>query len=95
MIYDFSQATQYPITFSRFSKSTSTSEEVPTNTFPAVSVVDSLPAGNRIYRQVYKITNPYLQKAGNAFSITDFYVDKTYGLVQYTQKDGTSWQILL
>lgn len=95
MFYDFSQAKQYPVTFSRFSKSTSTSEEIPTNTFPLVSVVDSLPAGNRVYRQVYQITNPYLQKEGNAFSITDFYVDKTYGLVQYTQQDGTSWQILL
>ncbi|MBK0403216.1 hypothetical protein I5M27_09480 [Adhaeribacter sp. BT258] len=95
MFYDFSNAKQFPVTFSRFSKSTSTSEDILTNAFPEVTIVDSLVTGNSVYRQVYKISNPYLQKEGNAFSITDFYIDKTYGLVQYAQKDGTIWQIQL
>ena len=85
-------STTYPLTLTR-TRQGQPSENIQTNAFPELSVVDSVVVGSKIYRQVYKISNPYLKREGRDFFVTDFFIHKDYGLVQYAQQDGTVWQL--
>ncbi len=83
-----------PITVARYRFSQASTENIQTNDFPEVVTVDSVVVNGKVYNQVYKITNPYMQNNGTPFSLTEFYIDKNFGLIQYVQKDGVIWQII-
>lgn len=93
LVYHLGGTRTYPVTFTRYRYDQSPGESIATNAVPEVTVLDSLVVGNRTFRQVYKVSNPYLKQEGTSYSLTDFFIDKDYGLVQYGQKDGTLWQI--
>jgi hypothetical protein len=93
MLVSLGNTTQYPLILSKSINGQGQPETIQTNAFPELTMVDSVVVGNKVYRQVYKLSNPYLKLQGAAFVLTDFFIDKDYGLVQYAQKDGTTWQL--
>lgn len=61
---------------------------------PVVTELPNFASGGRSYAQVWRITNPLKATQGRATAVAVLYVDRDYGLIQFEQRDGTSWTLL-
>lgn len=61
---------------------------------PVVTELTNFTSGGRSYAQVWRITNPLKATQGRATAVAVLYVDRNYSLIQFEQRDGTSWTLL-
>jgi len=62
---------------------------------PVVTELTNFASGSRTYAQVWRITHPLNAAQGRATAATVLYIDRDYGLIQFDQRDGTSWVLML
>jgi hypothetical protein len=77
----------YPITVPKVQSN----EDSATAYLSGFTVLDSLVLPQKTYYQVYKLTNELAKAHAPHFSVIDFYLDKTDGLIQFVQKNGDVW----
>jgi hypothetical protein len=85
MCYNLATEKSYPITVQTRNSFDSVTS------ITGLNILDSLVLPKKSYYNVYQITNGFFKDKANNFSITEFYLDKNEGLIQFSQKNGDVW----
>lgn len=58
-----------------------------------VELISEIEIDSVIYQEVFKITNTMIVEEGKSEDITDYYIDKYFGLIKFKLKSGVYWDV--
>lgn len=58
-----------------------------------LNFVDTVTINNKTYHEVYKYDNPAFKLIANPLDLVEFYINKRYGLLQFTFMNGRIWTL--